>query len=323
MDQQRLLQKMVDNDVIFKSEDDILHGIHQRKGTVISFTFDEFRDYCLTNHILSHYYERERFLSIWSDLRQEHPTILEGVQKYVFYLSKTKYADTLLSLVQELPEHEVLYWTYIWDVEDDSITAEDLAQWKNQMLIGGPYADNVVYHLVFRDDLTYFTHINIRLLFETLDELLNTLKQYTAFIKCMFGAIAKDKYGYPIGGQHESVFPINQLLQDLHEWVLSSEQCLQHQELYRLSIYLYDLSAAQTQEIWNELYQTTPEIAIGLLCEMNEHPSSLIRGNVKEILSMLPRRCDDYDRKITHLDSINKFGENLPSLAQSILDIFS
>ena len=150
MDQQRLLQKMVDNDVIFKSEDEILHGIHQRKGTVVSFTFDEFRDYCLTNHILSYYYERERFFNIWNNLRQEHSIILEGVQKYVFYLSKAKYADTLLPLVQELPEYEELYWTYIWDVEDDSITAEDLAQWKNQMLISGPYAENVVYHLVFR-----------------------------------------------------------------------------------------------------------------------------------------------------------------------------
>lgn len=323
MDQQRLLQKMVDNDVIFKSEDEILHGIHQRKGTVVSFTFDEFRDYCLTNHILSYYYERERFFNIWNNLRQEHSIILEGVQKYVFYLSKAKYADTLLPLVQELPEYEELYWTYIWDVEDDSITAEDLAQWKNQMLISGPYAENVVYHLVFRDDLTYFTHINIMLLFETLDELLNTLNQYSTFIKYMFGAIAKDKYGYPIGNQHKSIFPINQLLEELHKWVLSPEECLQHQESYRLSIYLYDLSAAQTQKIWNELYQTAPESAVGLLCEMNVHPSSSIRGNVKEIISMLPRRSDAYDQKIMHLDNTNKFGENLPSIAQSILDIFS
>lgn len=323
MDQQRLLQKMVDNDVIFKSEDDISQGIYQRRGTVISFTFDEFRDYCLTNCILSHYYERESFLNIWNSLRSEHSTILEGVQKYVFYLSKTRCADTLLPVVHELPEYEELYWTYIWDVEDGSITADDLAQWKNQMLISGSYADNVVYHLVFRDDLTYFVHVNIRLLFETLDELLNTPTQYNAFIKHMFGPTVRDKYGYPIWGQHESTVPINQLLETLHTWGLSSEQCLQHKESYRLSIYLYDLSPSQTQRIWNELYQTVPEIAIGLLGEMNVHPNFLIRSNVKEILFLLPRRGYDYDHQISSLDNANNFGENLPSIAQSILDIFS
>ena len=50
--QQKLIRGLLENDVVLKGEDVVEHGLLKEQAVVISFTFDEFRDYCLTNYIL-------------------------------------------------------------------------------------------------------------------------------------------------------------------------------------------------------------------------------------------------------------------------------
>lgn len=61
--EQELLYKMLDNEVIFKDEQIIKMGMLKRNTVVISFTFDEFRDFCITNYILTHLAEQQAFWS--------------------------------------------------------------------------------------------------------------------------------------------------------------------------------------------------------------------------------------------------------------------
>jgi hypothetical protein len=324
LNQQQLLNRMLENEVIFKGEELIENGILQRNSVVISFTFDEFRDFCLTNYVLSHYCRREDFWGFWNTMQQENQTIREGVQKYIFYLSKTKYREKLLPLVKEMPEYETLYWEFIWDVEDPYITEEDVALWKDQMLQGSEYTGKIVGHLLFKYDCTCFTGANIKLLFEVLDELVSEIDRYSRFVEAMFGVTRQDKYGKEQYGEH-TVLPFNHLLKDLHAQVGDSEWNWMHRELFRLVIYLYELAMPQAQAVWDVLYQESPEIAVELLREMNGHAGCLIKGNMKDILLGLleHQRGDEYDLEIGRLNAGNNFGHGIMDTAQSIVRIFS
>jgi len=323
LNQQKLLKQMLENDVIFKGEELIENGILERNSVVISFTFDEFRDFCLTNYLLSHYFRCEDFLNFWKPMQEENQTIREGVQKYIFYLSKTKYRNKLQWLVKRLPEYKSLYWEFIWDVEDQYITKEDMALWKEQMLHGSQYTVKIVENLVFKYDCTFFTGANIKLLFEVLDELVNKIDRYSWFVETMFGITKKDKYGRT---QHEeqTVIHVDDLLEGLSEQLKDAEWDRMHRELFHLVIYLYELAMPQAQAVWNALYQVSPETAVELLREISGNEGCLIKGNVKDILLGLleNQRGDEYDLEIGRLNEENNFGHGMMDTAQSIARIF-
>ena len=322
--EQLLLKQMLENDVIFKSEADIETGILQQKGGIISFTFDEFRDFCLTNYILKYYSKKEDFLNFWSTMEQEDQTIREGVQKYIFYLSKTNYRDKLLPIVQELAEYEILYWEYIWDVEDQYISEMDIVKWREQMLESGKHAAKVVNHLLFKYDCTYSPKVNIKLLFEALNELSPNTAQYHRFITTMFGVTRLDKYGMEQCGS-KTLWPFNKMLKKLRARVENTEWVLTCIEWFRLVVYLYELSASHAQALWDTLYRVSPNQAVGLLQEMNRHESALIKGNVKDILLGLQgqKRNDKYDSEINCLIQENDFGQDMIGAALAIAEIFS
>ena len=322
-EQQQLLRIMLENDVIFREDEVIEYGILQRDTAVISFTFDEFRDFCLTNYILTHYHERERFHEFWNTMELENSVIREGIERYVFYLSKTKYKDKLLSLVRELERYEELYWKYIWNIEDQYITVDDAARWRDQILQDGEYISKTVKHLLFKYDCECFTGTNIKLLFEALDELAAENNRYNSFVKSMFRITKKDKYGTE-PYDPKRVIAFDHLLKELHKHVEDNVWVYRHKELLRLVIYLYELDATKAQALWDSLYVASPEIAIGLLQEMNGNIRCMIRGNVKDILLGLLRRqqSDEYALVIEQLNTENNFGQGIADIAQTIAGIF-
>ena len=323
-EQQQLLNRMLQNEVIFKDEAIVEKGIVQRNSAVISFTFDEFRDFCLTNYLLSNYHRREDFLGFWKEMQQENLTICEGVQKYIFYLSKTKYRDKLLPIVKELDEYNELYWEYIWDIEDQYISEADAALWKAQMLENREHMYTVVRHILFKYDCECFTGVNIKLLFEVLDGLTGELDRYSRFINTLFSPTKKDKYGREQLGQ-KTAFPFNHLLKGLHEHIEDYDRVSTRLELFRMVVYLYELASKHAQALWDKLYQLFPSGAIMLLQEMNCHESSLIKGNVKDVLQGLLKveRGDEYDDEIKRLNAENGFGQDISGFAQMVADIIA
>lgn len=315
--QQRVIQTLLENDVVLKGEDMVTHGLMEDLTVVLSFTFDEFRDYCLTNYILRNSPDKESFLKFWSALIDETQTVLEGIEKYTFYLARTRFEKNLLPIIKTLPEYEGLYWTFVWDIEDKYITEADILRWKEEMLQDGKNSGIIVNHLIYRDDYTYFTIANIRLIFDVLDEFLTDYSRYDFFTKRMFGIPIKDKWGRVIH-KTQTPAPFDKIVKYLEEIASNSPLSQLHCELFRLSIYLYEMAPWEAQGVWNRLYKISPELAIQLLCEMNSHKSSLIRGNVYDILFNLTKRDDNYDLQILSLREKNNFGKGLSETSFSI-----
>lgn len=306
--EQKLLYQMLDNEVIFKDEQIMKTGMLMRSTVVISFTFDEFRDFCITNYVLTHLAEQHAFLTFWDQMNKENLTIREGVQKYVFYLARTESQEDLLPIIEDLPEYENLYWGYIWGLEDRHFTARDTEAWRKQLITNGPQAKKIVHDLIGKYDCEFFANINIRLLFEALDALAGKIDLYDAFIKRVFGVYHQKKGSYTDSGP-ESVWPFNMIIRDIAEYVNDDSWNVCHSEWYRLVIYLLELENKGALDLWCKLYGVSPEVAVRILEEMNQNISSLISCNVKEILHHLQksRKGDPSDKIIERLAQENSF----------------
>lgn len=307
-EEERMLIKMLENEVIFKDEQVIKSGILEKSSMTISFTFDEFRDFCITNYVLEHFSKEDVFMQFWKGMREDNLTIREGVQKYVFYLSRTKYQKDLGPIVEKVPEYDELYWLYIWGVQDDYLSYEDVAKWKEQVLQHGSCGRRVINYLLMRYDCDCFHNLNIKILFELMDEIIVDMGEYHRFMQEMFGVHIKDDFKLLYQDSHKAVYPYNYLVRDLLDRMGEEEWNLVHRELFRLTIYLFELCHSDTLQLWENLYQNTPDIAVVLLQEMNTHDSSLIQGNVIDILEdLLGLELGNQDERLHNLYENNRY----------------
>lgn len=307
-EEERMLIKMLENEVIFKDEQVIKSGILEKSSMTISFTFDEFRDFCITNYVLEHFSKEDVFMQFWKGMREDNLTIREGVQKYVFYLSRTKYQKDLGPIVEKVPEYDELYWLYIWGVQDDYLSYEDVAKWKEQVLQHGSCGRRVINYLLMRYDCDCFHNLNIKILFELMDEIIVDMGEYHRFMQEMFGVHIKDDFKLLYQDSPKAVYPYNYLVRDLLDCMGEEEWNLVHRELFRLTIYLFELRHSDTLQLWENLYQNTPDIAVVLLQEMNTHDSSLIQGNVIDILEgLLGLELGNQDERLHNLYENNRY----------------
>lgn len=307
-EEERMLIKMLENEVIFKDEQVIKSGILEKSSMTISFTFDEFRDFCITNYVLEHFSKEDVFMQFWKGMREDNLTIREGVQKYVFYLSRTKYQKDLGPIVEKVPEYDELYWLYIWGVQDDYLSYEDVAKWKKQVLQHGSCGRRVINYLLMRYDCDCFHNLNIKILFELMDEIIVDMGEYHRFMQEMFGVHIKDDFKLLYQDSPKAVYPYNYLVRDLLDCMGEEEWNLVHRELFRLTIYLFELRHSDTLQLWENLYQNTPDIAVVLLQEMNTHDSSLIQGNVIDILEgLLGLELGNQDERLHNLYENNRY----------------
>lgn len=305
-EEEKLLLRMLNNEMIFKDEQVAKAGILQKKSMMIGFAFDEFRDYCITNYVLEHLAEQGQFLNFWVTMNAGMLTIREGVQKYIFYLSMTKYRADLGPMVEALPEYEELYWNYIWDVEECYLSKKDAQKWKREVLEQREHDSKVTDYLVRRYDCDSFRNLNIRMLFEMLDEWSCDMGKYRQFTREMFGVERKNIYGRWCQGE-KTVWPYNRMLDDLYGGMRGKRWVRIHQELFRMTIYLYELKRSDTLKLWKKLYDTDSDSAVVLLQEMNGHRSTYLKGNVNDILEYLleqgKAKRDERIQKLYHENS--------------------
>lgn len=323
-DEQKLMKKMLENEVIFKGEAEVSQGILSQKKTVVSFTFDEFRDFCITNYLLKQSESKEIFLEFWDHLHETRSVICEGVERYTFFLAftNTKYQDNLLLWLRECAEYEKLYWNNVWDIEDKYLTKADLTIWKEQILNKGPYAYKVISQLLFRYDRSYFTNINIQTLFDVMDELMKDIEKYMGFVQWAFKPIEKNVYGVVMSGYGKK-YSYNYLLEELFGLLKNNKEICK--EWLLLTIYLYELSYDKTNVLWNLLFSKEPEKINLLLKEMNEHPRSLVKRNVRDILEYLVENNQGsaYSSELTEIYEKNDYNDDFSEIFNQLEAIFN
>lgn len=124
----KLLVKLIDEDVIFREDIKKKKGLVERKIEVINFTFDEFRDFFIANYIVENFNERntEKSEILIKELTNKKYPVAEGVQKYLFFLSKKCKNNVFTIIIEEQDWYTFVFMNNIFSVEDKYITKNDI-----------------------------------------------------------------------------------------------------------------------------------------------------------------------------------------------------
>lgn len=305
--QKKVIEWMLENSVAFKNNETVQEGFLVKTHSAIGFTFDEFRDYVITNYVLAKKGTEKLFLEFWKQMVSEDYIIREGVQKFTFLFSKSTPSSGLLPILQKTEEYEDLYWKNIWSVEDQYITDEDMQLWRAHILEHGANSIQIVQYLLWRNDCDYFTKVNIRYLMKIFDELSEDSAFYESFLKQCFGRVKYNNYHFEI--ERGSVFPVDNMKKSICE-ALNNGKAKERKDFLKFTSYLMDIAPSEIREIYETLYRKDPEITIEILEELNSSSCEMVLANAKEILFMLQDVEQDecWKMRIKELCESNPFG---------------
>lgn len=281
-----VFDKLLEADVIFKQEMQKRTGLLQGVETVLGFTFDEFRDFCITRYILKNN-DETTFPEVWKKMHAEDWSILEGVEHYLFSLSRTE-GKAILPVLQKEPEYMQLYWKNIWELEETDITEKDIQMWKKEFLSGGVHAASIANFLMTHRDRNYFKKVNIELLFEMLNQLAENLSAFDTVTQDMFGKTQKNDYGRR-NGKSASVISCDELTARLREKKNDIEFISSRKDALRLSVYMVEIDSVQISNMWIDVYSGVPDVVVEILelYVTREDLPRLIYRNIELILEAI------------------------------------
>ncbi|CEP99113.1 V8-like Glu-specific endopeptidase [[Clostridium] sordellii] len=165
-----LLKKLLDEDILFRKDEKVKKGLREITVYIISFVFDEFRDYALANFVMLHFddYERKEYISLIKDITNKDNEVSEGISKYLFFESKKIKNDEFDEILRSQEWYMKVYTDNIFSVNDDYITQEDiniiLTGIRSDISLGSYTIDN----LLNRYDENVFKNLGISLLIDTI-----------------------------------------------------------------------------------------------------------------------------------------------------------
>lgn len=317
----KTIRHLIETDVVFKEEKKKRIGLMENQfDEVLSFTFDEFRDYCLTNYILKRNDVLTYFPRIWKSMIEENWTIRTGVEKYVFFLSRTD-APEVLPIISQDNNYDRIYWDNIWELDEQHISDDDISRWQEQYNSEGPHRRDLTIYLLARQDRKYFQKVNIDLLFSIFDRLSHNVGKYDNTIKLLFPIRKIDRSHLKVK-EKDAVLYSNEFIKLLDEKLLQDQVNDLNRDYLRLSIYIYELLHVEICEVWIKAYKKVPGIVKQIMNEYinRKDLSEFIRQTVLEILEEINKVCSD-SYLVQAINEIRKTN-NLKLISEELLSLW-
>lgn len=251
---------------------------------VISFTFDEFRDFLIAKHLINVVFQQDqqKFEEVVDRITTPKSSIAEGVATYLFFASRRSGGSDIRKVIGEKEWYKGIFIKSIFSVEEDFITQDDLDEIKTRFFENERDAAWIIRMLVWRWRTSLYPQLNIRLLFEIFNELGEDT--YGRFVE----ANVKNRL-YNIDDSY-----IKRLTSKVGEW-LESESLLEDADfinLVEVLIYFFpvwgewtlDLPAFDTFAKFAEL---KPDIAITLLRKHTRISHPGIQAQVWRVLTYI------------------------------------
>jgi len=167
------LGEIIGEDVIFRK--DLVEGksVLDEKTEVINFTFDEFRDFLLADHLVMVTFEGDpkAFEGIVGCLTRANSSVAEGISKFIFFASKRPEGQKILNVVAESPWYKEVFLECIFSVQEEFITEDDLREIESRFFESTQSSEWIIISLVRRYRTDVYSVLNIDLLFRILDKL--------------------------------------------------------------------------------------------------------------------------------------------------------
>ena len=243
----QLLDHLLEGDIIFKEDQIVKKGFMNQTVEVLSFTFDEFRDFCITRHLLMKDDAEQSFPVIWNEMCKEHWSILEGVEKYLFFIARTS-APNILPIIEKNSNFNNMYWENVWNLEDKDITCRDIEAWREQFDCKGPHRKRLIEYLLARRNKSYFKKATVELLFEFMDKISDNPGEYDVFIKTFFPISEVARVNHKMD-QKDCVFGCDKMVKALVSG-MDNNKNIDYYTFLKMSIYLYVIMPNDIKNLW-------------------------------------------------------------------------
>lgn len=283
-----IFDQLLENDVLFKQEMECKTGFLKENEIVLSFTFDEFRDFCLTRYILTH--DIKNFRAIWNQMHSEEWIVLEGVERYIFFLSRTV-GKEILPFLQQEESYAGMYWDNVWELEEKDIEEKDIGKWQDELLVNGEHAADIVSFLLHHSEKEDFPKLNVELLFKMFNQLAENLEMFHIVTERLFGKKQKDRYEEFQAEQ--PMLPCEVVTKEFMEHSEEEDFIKRNKHILQLSIYMVEIDAYQLEDMWVKIYLTTPEVVkniFDIYLKEQELPP-LIYQNLERIFRGIYMKC--------------------------------
>lgn len=283
----QLLDHLLEGDIIFKEDQIAKKGFVEERIEVLSFTFDEFRDFCITRYLINKSDAVQSFPIIWNKMCNEHWSILEGVEKYLFFLARTTVPD-ILPIIEKNANFPSMYWENVWNLEDKDIKEQDICEWREQFKNRGPYCRRLIEYLLARKNKNYFKNVTIDLLFEIMDEFADVPGGFDEFIKTFFPMSRVDKYNQEIY-QDNFVFNCNKMVTALSDGMSENNDNIDYYTYLKMSVYLYGMMPGDIKKLWIKALTCCLEVILRITNEflVREYIPVVIKLNLDELYESL------------------------------------
>lgn len=282
----QLLEYLLTSDVVFTTDLLVTKGLLDNfLQKCVSFTFDAFRDYCLTRYLLTKDPPND-FSILWKKMHDDTWSILEGVEKYIFYMAKTTNPNLLPLLQKDNNNYYSLYWNNIWFIDEKYFTEDDITKLKCQFFDNGKNITKVCKFLLNRTDKTYYRKTSINVLFEALNELSRTPGKYDTIIRTIFPLSESNKHSTGIKNSKVVLycdFFVEKIEIRFKEKNIISEDAL------RLTIYFFHILPKNIGNVWLSVASNTPSLIDSILQNYQKIDRSFIfvRRNISNIVNLL------------------------------------
>jgi hypothetical protein len=229
------LAELLDEDVFFRKDLPQGKSILDARSEVINFTFDEFRDFLLGDHLVYRLWENsspENFGELLLNLTSGQVPVAEGVSRFVFYADRKSDDKNLHHLIEGMPWYEDTYFECIFAIRDHDVKNSDIMKIRQAFGRDESITKQIVFRLIERWNTDLTPKINIDLLFEIIGA--TSDDDYRRLIRPIFeGAY---RYGGP------SV--ISDLVSDLRRMINPRENQwdLRYSKLIELLVFLFPIS---------------------------------------------------------------------------------
>lgn len=137
---------------------------------VVSFTFDEFRDYLISKYLVEEFYPNEQFEDFVTNSIDSNSQILEGCGTFLFHFLREMENSEMKSKVYKLSWFKKIFIKSIFDVRDETVSDEEKEMIKETFNSSNEHSYQIVNNLMRRSKKS-FSKLNIELLFALIKEL--------------------------------------------------------------------------------------------------------------------------------------------------------
>lgn len=286
---QPILAELIAEDVFVRKDLVAGKSVLASDAEVINFTFDEFRDYLVADHLLNVVHKTAGEDVLAEKLTQytaDQCPVAEGVSRFVFYAVKRRGQEALHAAITAMPWYESVFLQCIFSVEETCVTDDDIQRIKEEFSRGREKAQQVFFALMIRWDTDALPRLNIDLLFGILDDLGDV-----AYEQLVLPIFCNPMGRYNIGPKPP--YEIERIASDIESLVTRkvSPWDKQYGKIVELLIYLFGIEGQgydfPAYARFQKLAAQRPQEAVDMLATHSDIGLSVVRSRVWEMLAEL------------------------------------